>query len=154
MSSETKLSSNARRGGGDSENMIDGPVSSVWFTRVSGIGEDENRFPEGARLNMGRVREEVDCPARPAVVTVSVEFPALSGRRALVICSATSSCEFWLPKNEVLPGDRFSGVSVVVLMAGVAAPVRGVVDPSSLSLTYGSCSSSSVLLESSLSSDW
>lgn len=154
MSSDAKLSSNGRRGGGDSENMIDGPVSSEWFTRVSGMGEDENRFPDGARLNIGRVRDEVDCPAIPAVVMVSVEFPVLFGRRALLICSATSSCEFCVSKNEVLLGDRFSGVSVVVLMAGVAAPVRGVVDPSSLSLTYGSFSSSSVLLESSLSSDW
>jgi hypothetical protein len=99
--------------------MIDGPVSSVWFTRVFGMGEDENRFPDGARLKIGRVRDEVDCPVRLAVVTVSVEFPAPFGRRALL----TSSSEFWLPKKEVLLGDRFSDVSVVVLMAGVAAPV-------------------------------
>lgn len=94
MSSDAKLSSKGRRGGGDSENMIDGPVSSVWFTRVSGMGDEENRFPDGARLNIGRERDEVDCRARSAVVTVDVEVPALFGRRALLICSATSSCEF------------------------------------------------------------
>lgn len=80
------------RGGGESENIIDGPVSSVWLTLVSGIGDDENLFPDAARLNIGRVRDEVRSPEIPAAVRVSVDLPALLGRSAASSCSIVSSC--------------------------------------------------------------
>jgi hypothetical protein len=152
IDSRTVADGDARRpavAGGESENMMDGPVSSVGFTRVSGMGDDVNLLLDAVLPNFGRDGVVVVVSGWRFVRFVGVvEAPVMSEALCSSVCDVLSGCV----------ADRSAVENMASLKRGVGSSDRGVGEPSSSSsssssssLTYGSNSLSPELIESSLS---